>query len=720
VEEDLLEPLNPAQREAVTAPPGPILVLAGAGSGKTRAIAHRVAYLIRERRVPPESILAVTFTNKAAGEMRGRIAELAGATAKSVAIHTFHAFCLRLLRAYGEAVALPRNFVVYDEDDRRALLRRVRRELGASERDFPAGRLAAALSAKKNQADDSPRAYGGRWERENEAREKIFAAYQRALQAAGAVDFDDLLTRAVELLSCSEPARDFVGRRCQHVLVDEYQDTNRVQYQLLRLLAPHRSLFVVGDEDQSIYTFRGADLRNILEFERDFPQARLIKLEENYRSTGAILAAASRLIGHNQERKGKRLLTRAAAGARPRIHEAATDAAEAVFVASQVEALRSEGRNQTVAVLYRTHAQSRLFEEEFLRRRLPHVLVGGQRFYERREVKDALAYLRLLANPHDDASFLRVANVPPRGIGAATLEALERAAAERGLSLWDTAAALLEERALPARAAQGLRALLELRTALAAARESLPLAALVEQTLERSGLLAALRGESSAEAQGRIENLQQLMAAAAEQQQNHPSLESFLDHASLLTDLDAVRAESPCLLMTLHSAKGLEFDSVFLTGMEEGLFPHLRSLGSRRAIEEERRLCYVGMTRARRQLALTYARARYQALEQEGRTPSRFLEEVGRELADYAVPASRRQAAPSRARWGRRRPEPAGAEAESDGPVHPGMRVRHPLFGEGTVLDSESAGGEQKLTVRFGRVGTKKLVARYARLEVIA
>lgn len=711
--DDLLAALNPAQRQAVTAPPGPILVLAGAGSGKTRAIAYRIAYLIKERGVPPWTILAVTFTNKAAGEMRSRIFGLVGEAAGNAWIHTFHAFCLRLLRAYGEAVGLPKNFVVYDEEDRRTLLRRVARELGFTERQFPASRLAAALSAEKNRAVDPDRPTGWRWEMERESREKIFAAYQRELAAAGAVDFDDLLTRAVELLSRSEPAREFIARRCQHVLVDEYQDTNRVQYQLLRQLAPHGNLFVVGDEDQSIYTFRGADLRNILEFERDFPSSRLIKLEENYRSTGAILEAASCLIAHNQERKGKRLIPRADRGAPPAVYAAASDREEAAYVASQVEALRQEDRSSRIAVLYRTHAQSRLFEEEFVRRRLPHVLVGGQRFYERREVKDALGYLRLLVNPQDDASFLRVVNVPPRGIGAATVQAIERVAGSRGLSLWDAAAALLEEGTLPGRVERGLAALVEARSELAAKAAILPLAALVQETLERSGLLGALGRESSAEAEGRIENLEQLVSAAAEQQETHPSLESFLDHASLLTDLDAVRAESPCLLMTLHGAKGLEFDAVFLTGMEEGLFPHVRSMANRRAVEEERRLCYVGMTRARRLLVLTYARARYQALEQEGRTPSRFLEEIPPELLDPRNPSLRREV-------GHRRGPLPSARRENGGDLYPGTRVRHPLFGEGTVLDSETVGEEQKLTVRFSRVGTKKLLARYARLQVLS
>ncbi len=719
---DLLAELNAAQREAVVAPPGPILVLAGAGSGKTRAIAHRVAYLIRERSVPPWGILAVTFTNKAAGEMRERILRLVGEPARGVWVHTFHAFCLRLLRAYGEAVGLPKSFVVYDEEDRRALLRRLTRELGFSERDFPASRLAAALSAQKNLAGglEGPDRPGGfRQEMERETREKIFASYQRALEAAGAVDFDDLLTRTVPLLSSSEPAREFIARRSQHVLVDEYQDTNRVQYQLLRLLAPHGNLFVVGDEDQSIYTFRGADLRNILEFERDFPQARLVKLEENYRSTGAILEAASRLIAHNQERKGKRLLARADRGLAPTVYAAASDREEAAYVAAQVEALRREQPESRTVVLYRTHAQSRLFEEEFIRRRLPHLLVGGQRFYERREVKDALAYLRLLVNPQDDASFLRVVQAPPRGIGSATVAAIERTAGARGLSLWDASAALLQEGSLPGRAERALAALVELFGALAAIRASLPLAALVQQSLERSGLLAALGRESSAEAEGRLENLEQLLAAAAEQQENHPTLESFLDHASLLTDLDAVRSESPCLLMTLHGAKGLEFDAVYLTGMEEGLFPHVRSMASRRAIEEERRLCYVGMTRARRLLVLTYARARYQALEKEGRTPSRFLEEIPLELLDDPSGHSGRSAAPRVPGVASRAPY-ASARPQSSSQLSPGTRVRHALFGEGTVLDRETVGDDEKLTVRFARVGTKKLLARYAGLEVLS
>jgi DNA helicase-2/ATP-dependent DNA helicase PcrA len=457
----------------------------------------------------------------------------------------------------------------------------------------------------------------------------------------------------------------------------------------------------VGDEDQSIYNFRGADLRNILDFEKDFPQARLIKLERNYRSTTAILETASALIQHNRARKGKRLLPQLGAGERPRVHAAPSDIAECHFVANQIESLRKESSSIRVAVLFRTHAQTRVFEEEFVRRNIPHLLVGGQRFYERREVKDALAYLRLVANPHDNASFLRAINTPPRGFGAATLAQTERTATEQGISLWDAAGLLADDNAIPARASQGLAAFRELRDALAANAAKMTLAALVDETVRRSGLYAMLKKEDTLEAEARLENLSQIVTAASEYQEreDEPTLPGFLDTVSLLTDLDTVREDAPCLLMTLHSAKGLEFDAVFLSGMEEGLFPHFRSVGDRKSTEEERRLCYVGMTRARSLLFLTYARSRRSALEREGRMPSRFLNEIPPELLD------REAVEPP--------PDSAGTYAR-------GVRVRHPLFGEGTVVEADAAGRNQKVTVLFQKAGRKKLATRFAGLETVS
>jgi DNA helicase-2/ATP-dependent DNA helicase PcrA len=700
---DILSELNPGQRAAVTAPDGPILVLAGAGSGKTRAIAHRVAFLIRERGVPAWTILALTFTNKAAGEMRARIQTMVGDSVPDLWVSTFHSLGLRLLRRFGADIGLPPRFVVYDEQDRRSLLRRVLQEIGVTEREYPLPRVAAAVSARKNAAfgrDVSP----GWWrERDRLILDRALERYQNLLEDAEAVDFDDLLIRTVELLECSEKTRAFAERRFRHLLVDEYQDTNRVQYRLMRLLAPHQNVFVVGDEDQSIYNFRGADLRNILDFERDYPGAQLVKLEDNYRSTSAILQAASTLIAQNEERKGKRLVAQRGGGENPRVYAADTDWNECFFVADQIESLRQQSASVRVAVLFRTHAQTRLFEEEFVRRGIPHVLVGGQRFYERREVKDALSYLRLVSNPHDNASFLRAINTPPRGFGAATLALTQQTASERGLSLWDAAAQLAGENEIPARASQGLAAFQEIRESLAALAPRTTLDALVEETIKQSGLTGALEREKTVEAEARLENLGQLVTAATDYRgrASEPSLAGFLDSVSLLTDLDTVKEEAPCLLMTLHSAKGLEFDAVFLTGLEEGLFPHFRSAGDRKALEEERRLCYVGMTRARSLLFLTYALSRRSALEKEGRTPSRFLNEIPPNLLERDASAA------------------LSTPAATTGHYSPGAVVRHPRFGEGTIVEAEPPGSDQTITVLFRRAGRKKLVARLANLEVL-
>jgi len=719
---DILSDLNSGQRAAVTAPDGPVLVLAGAGSGKTRAIAHRIAFLVRERNVPPWAILAVTFTNKAAGEMRTRVDALAGPSANEIWVSTFHSLGMRLLRRFGADIGLSTRFTIYDEQDRRSVLRRALQKIGATEREYPLPRLAAAVSARKNAAfggEDSPLWWRSR---DREVLDLVFARYQTALQSNGGVDFDDLLVRTVELLECSEKTRAFAERRFRHLLIDEYQDTNRVQYRMMRLLAPHQNLFVVGDEDQSIYNFRGADLRNILEFEKDFPSARVVKLEDNYRSTSAILDAATTLISHNEERKGKKLVAQTGAGEKPRAFTLETDWEECFLVADQIEGLREESSSIRIAVLVRTHAQTRLFEEEFVRRGIPHVLVGGQRFYDRREVKDALSYLRLILNPHDNAAFLRAINTPPRGFGAATLALTEQRAAERGLSLWQAATQLGEENEIPARASQGFIALREIRDTLAALAEKTTLGMLVKETLRQSGLATVLERESSVEAEARIENLDQLVTAANdyEERENEPSpdglagLAGFLDSVSLLTDLDTVREESPCLLMTLHSAKGLEFDAVFLTGLEEGLFPHFRSAGDRSAIEEERRLCYVGMTRARTHLVLTYALSRRTALEKEGRTPSRFLDEISPALSWSDPPTARSTAS-----------QASGPPAPSPRASAPGSRlsvgavVRHPRFGEGKVVSAEPPGSEQKITVDFDGLGRKKLVARFANLEVL-
>jgi DNA helicase-2/ATP-dependent DNA helicase PcrA len=698
-----LEALNEEQREAVTSADGPTLVLAGAGSGKTRVITYRIAYRIATG-VDPATILAVTFTNKAADEMRRRVRELIRRPASQLAVHTFHALCLRLLRRFGEDIGLGRGFAVYGEDERRALLRRICQEIPLPEREFPLSRVAAAVSARKTRSFEKR---GGWLDRFGSGLANVAERYQEALTRAGAVDFDDLLLRGLELFECSERTQSFAARRFQHVLVDEYQDTNRLQYRLLRLLAPHGNLFVVGDEDQSIYNFRGADLRNILDFERDFPTARVVKLEMNYRSTASILRAASAVIDHNVERKGKSLVASLGEGEKIELHEAEDERAEAEQAAEIIERLRREEEQLSVAILLRTHAQTRAFEEELVRRNLPHRVVGGLRFFERREIRDALAYVRLVLNRGDDGAFRRVVNVPSRGVGAATLALVERQATEGGSSLWEATLLLLDSDSLPGRARSGLTSF---RSTIERLSEHLPRhrpAESIRRAIEESGLSPAIDEEGQGAAERR-ENLDQLVASAVEYEQAEPepTLAGFLDAVSLLTDADTLDSQAPCLLMTIHAAKGLEFDVVFLAGLEEGLFPHVRASGDRRALEEERRLFYVALTRARKRLFLSYSRSRRGPYSSSSRSPSRFLGEIPSDLLSSPVPAGGR----------------AGfAEAGSSlGAIRPGALVLHKTFGEGRVVDASGSGKDRKVTVIFRHAGRKRLLAQYAKLEVLA
>jgi DNA helicase-2/ATP-dependent DNA helicase PcrA len=697
--------LNERQREAVTAADGPTLVLAGAGSGKTRVIVHRIAHLVGARSVSPDEILAVTFTNKAADEMRRRVQELLRLPATDLSVHTFHALCLRLLRRFGEDVGLPRGFTVFGEDERRTLLRRVLREMGVLEREYPLSRVSASISGQKNGA--FAREEG---ELVDPTLVKAAEAYQRQLEAAGGVDFDDLLLRGVELLECSERARGYAARRFRHVLVDEYQDTNRVQYRLLRLLAPHGNLFVVGDEDQSIYNFRGADLRNILDFERDFPGACVVKLEVNYRSTAVILKAASGVIGHNVDRKGKTLVASLPEGERIQLHEAHDEREEAAHAAGILEKLRRQSPELRVAILLRTHAQTRAFEEELVRRNVPHKVLGGLRFYERREIKDALAYLRLLQNRGDDASFLRAVNVPPRGVGDASQTLLGERARASAISMWDASESLLEGNEISGRARLGLTAFRSLIDGLAA-RFGKPSDAL-RAILQESGLVAAFEAEGEAAARERRENLDQLVASALEYEagERQPTLAAFLDRVSLLTDADTLDTPAPCLLMTLHAAKGLEFDVVFLAGLEEGLFPHVRAAGSRHALEEERRLFYVGITRARTRLFLSFARSRFLSYLSTSREPSRFLSEIPGAVLESAASPFRKQDA---------RPKTSAPPARGPS-LRPGTIVSHKMFGEGRVLFAEGSGRDRKVTVLFHKAGRKKLLLEYADLSVVS
>ena len=719
----LLAGLNPEQREAVLAVEGPVLILAGAGSGKTRVITHRIAHLVVDRGVSSHAILAVTFTNKAAGEMKARAEALLGGTALASSISTFHSFCVRVLRREAAAAGLPPGFVIYDQDDQVAAVRDALRALDLSEKLHPPRRVLARISARKNSGrsidDEGDASFG------SETFADVAARYQETLAAARAVDFDDLLLKTGELFALNPEIRESYRRRFPYVLVDEYQDTNSAQYELVRhLVGNEGNVTVVGDEDQSIYSWRGANIRNILDFEHDFPGARIFRLEQNYRSSQAILDTAAALVAHNLRRKGKALRAVRAVGAPVRLHTAADEYEEAAWVVERIAA--DGGGRVRAAVLFRMNAQSRLFEEALLRRRMPYLVVGGVGFYERREVKDLLSYLRLVLNPQDVVALRRVLNVPPRGVGPKTVEEMERTARAAGTSLWEGLAAVVDEARLPARATQPLARFRDLVLALREDAPRLTVKGLITRVLEASGYAAALAESDSQESEDRLANLAELVSAAAEYDAREPEggLAGFLDRTALVSEADQVKDDAPVVLMTLHSAKGLEFDSVFLVGLEEGLMPHSRSLTGDEALEEERRLCYVGMTRARERLYLTHAQSRQVFGQRRLAEPSRFLGEIPDQGVERSGAARRDVSFSSFPSRPRSRPTqdasrslapPLAAQAE----IKPGARVRHPLFGVGTVLRSDGSGEELKVTVSFPGVGAKRLVARYAGLEIL-
>ncbi len=724
----LLETLNPRQREAVTHGTGPLLVLAGAGSGKTRVLTHRVAWLLAEGLARPPEITALTFTNKAAREMRERVEGLLGGGTGGVFLGTFHRWALNLLRRHPEAAGLPRRFSILDADDQRALMLKVLKDLGIDPKASPPRKLLATISAAANAgrrprdleasgAEDAARA----WER-----------YTELKRQAGAVDFDDMLLLALRVLNGDDRIRLEVTRRCRFLLVDEFQDTNRLQMKLLlRVLDGERNITAVGDEDQAIYRWRGAEVENILAFERHFPGARVVKLEQNYRSTQPILTAAGALIAQNRGRRGKTLFTERSGGEPVRLFVASDDREEARWVADRIQEAIPGTQAGEIAVLMRTNAQTRPFEEELTRRGVPYRVVGGLRFWQRAVVKDALAYLRLVVHPDDELAFRRVINVPARGIGAATLDVLERHAAARGLPL--PAAARELPRGLSPRARRGLEEFFALLGEAAGRLEELAPGDLVGWILERSGLLALTDGDAPDKIVRR-ENLLQLAAAVEEAALQGQDLETFLDSVALLEESDEATAADAVNLMTLHAAKGLEFDLVFLVGFEEGLLPHASSAEDPSAVEEERRLAYVGMTRARRRLMLTAARSRLMFGSVRQCRPSPFLLQIPPSLYEDVsrAPLDRRQDPGAAGRRAAAHPAPrprAAAPARSRRPVpstvtdgngtgwRPGDRVRHRRFGTGVVLSCQGRGPQLKLVVFFDRVGRKTLVPTVARLE---
>ena len=729
---DLLAELNDDQRAAVTHGAGPQLVLAGAGSGKTRVITYRIAWLALERGVDPRSIVAVTFTNKAAGEIRDRAERLLDLWPLPAFVGTFHRYALVLLRRHGDRVGLPRDFAILDGDDQRALVTQAMAAEGVPESSFPPRTVLAAISAAKNRLLD-PDGYAREAQdffKERVAR--VYRRYQGLLRQAAGVDFDDMLMLAVRLLDDEPELAARLRGAVEHLLVDEFQDTNHAQLRLVaELAAPQGNLTAVGDEDQGIYRWRGADLANILDFERHFPGATVRKLERNYRSTGNILSAANAVVANNRLRRGKKLWTDAGQGEPVALFRSSDDQEEARWVGETLDRLRARHELGDFAVLVRTNAQTRAFEDEFFRSGVPYTLVGGVRFYERAEIKDLIAYLRLLRNPRDNFSLLRVLNQPPRGIGKGTVALLEERAAQGGGVLWDVLE-LDPLESFSARARTALAGFRDLVRGLRAATEELPLPALLDALLDKTGYGELYRRDDE-EDQARLENIREFLSAAQEFTESRAFasaeedlLTAFLDHVALVTDLDAWSGERGVTLMTLHAAKGLEFPVVFLPGLEDGLLPHFNTQGRPEDVEEERRLFYVGMTRARERLLLSACRRRRIAGRYQDQQESPFLAEVPDEL--LAVTESPSLYASARTRsiddyFGRARPGGGAApfDEESAGRRLPkrGSRVRHATLGHGVILELEGSGDDAKITVFFDRAGKRKLVARYAGLELV-
>ncbi len=861
-----LDQLNPQQREAVETTEGPVLILAGAGSGKTRVITFRIAHLIENLGVMPDSILAMTFTNKAAAEMVERVDKLVGglSVAKPV-IATFHSFCVRVLRRDIEALRIPsavpgnppigytKSFVIYDENDQQATVKAIMRRLGIDDKQTTPRAVLSHISWAKNHMLDPQEVYLQSGDPKTERVAQIYAEYKKELAKANALDFDDLLLEAARLLKSVATVREYYNRRFQYILVDEYQDTNRPQYELMRLLAGDRhNICAVGDEDQSIYSWRGADIRNILEFEKDFPEAKIIRLEQNYRSTQNILQAASAVVSHNIHRKGKNLWTDRQGGTQIGYYEAPDGENEALFAADIIskylrEAGQAHEREVRAAVLYRTNSQSRLFEEAMRRYGLKYHVVGGFSFYERAEIKDMISYLKVIHNPDDTISLLRVINTPVRGIGKTTVEMLERVALESGLSLWNAMAEVIQRQLLPPRALGALKSFRELiedgramlagtysehlaedvavaqplspalpaiaeaaadddtdfdpgnfsfdfgeaageegtpsieagngvpETAFRVPGEAANVAEILKFLIDRTRYIKLLEEEDTPEAFSRVENLRELVNAAMDSKDRGETLDQFLDHAALVSDADAYDERAQITLMTLHAAKGLEFPLVVLAGLEEGLFPHSRTFLHPDDVEEERRLCYVGMTRAMDRLVVSRAvyRRRYGTDLPEASIPSRFLEEIPPQLLEELGTSRGRVETTTLGRavrssssddgrhysyededqsvsWANRAKQKAPAAKHSGqtynsigniaeffasrgkkfslpkvpveapkGKVNfrPGQKVKHPKYGEGTVYRREGDGEDAKITVQFPRFGLKKLVEKYAQLE---
>ena len=740
--ENLLSELNPAQSAAVAHAGGPLLVVAGAGSGKTRVLTRRIAYLMSARHVAPYQILAITFTNKAAGEMKARVGELVGPVAQSMWVSTFHSACVRILRQEAMRLGYSSSFSIYDSADSLRLITIVAKELNLDSKRYPARQFQAMISNAKNELmgpQDYVNAASNQFE---QVTADVYTVYQQRLQRASAMDFDDLILKTVEVLQRFPEAKARFRSRFRHVLVDEYQDTNHAQYILVKELVgsesdgmPPAELCVVGDADQSIYGFRGATIRNILQFELDYPNATTVLLEQNYRSTQNILSAANAVITKNVSRKEKNLWTDSGSGALLTGYVAENEHDEARFIADEIRQLQRDEKSQPgdTAIFYRTNAQSRVFEEVFMRSALPYKVVGGLRFYERREVKDLLAYLRVLANLDDEISLRRVINVPKRGIGDTSLDYVDLFAQEQGISFWQGLLRCSEVTGLPARAAQSIQDFTSMMSALhvlveAKTRPSV----IVEAALEQSGLLKELADSTDPQDEVRVENLKELVAVSMEYEERdfeeliedeEISLAGFLEKVSLVADADEIPEGEDhggvVTMMTLHTAKGLEFPTVFLTGMEDGIFPHSRTLGEKDEVEEERRLAYVGLTRARKYLYISRAQYRSTWGAPNYNPPSRFLDEIPEDVIEWRNDSSTSVSASliKRSRVATAPPPRATGKKISAIELHIGERVSHDTFGVGTVVSIAGEGDKAEATIKFGQYGEKRLLLRYAPVE---
>lgn len=729
-----LNTLNREQREAVVTTDGPLLILAGAGSGKTRVLTYRIAYLI-ENGVYPGSILAITFTNKAAQEMKERVEGLIGEEARRMWISTFHSACVRILRQDIEKIGFNKSFVIYDTQDQEKVIKDCLEELNIDDKLFPPKKVLSTIGSLKDKLVDADTYYRKNANNyQNRRIAEIYALYQKKLKTNNALDFDDIIMYTIKLFRGNQDVLNYYQRKFRYILVDEYQDTNKAQYELVNMLAKaHGNLCVVGDDDQSIYKWRGADISNILDFEDDYPNVKTIKLEQNYRCTKKILEAANYVIANNENRKEKRLWTENKSGDDIKLFMAETDRDESYFIVNEIERLIDEGYSyMDFAILYRTNAMSRILEEAFVRSKVPYKVVGGLKFYDRKEVKDILAYLKLINNPADSISLERIVNVPKRGIGNATIEKVKQYGQDRDMGLYSSMLEIQNVEGLTKRAVNSIDKFISLMNHFISVKDDMKVSDLIKEILERTEYIEELKEDDSPESKSRIENLNELYSAAVEFEENpeDKSLSAFLERVALVSDQDSINENGGILLMTLHTAKGLEFPVVFIAGMEEGIFPHSSSQEDEDELEEERRLCYVGITRAKQQLYITCARQRLMFGRTMSNSVSSFVDEIPGELIeDISVkqessfgrvygydnynPIQQRRQIPT---------HPAKAKpanSVSSGEIRAGVKITHKVFGKGIVIAVKASGNDKQITVLFDSAGLKNLLLSASPIEIL-